>query len=296
VAPEARTHSTAISDAEGGERAAMRDSDWRTEPTNRALSDLFSRFGDRIYRLGLYICATPQDAEDMVQETFLRALQGWEGFEGRSSPYTWLCAIAARVAKRQHRRRVGEPRQLESLQQLLPSGEESIVDIPSGDASSLSEMARREAEAQVERCVVSLPLRYQLPLVLKDIGDFSAAEIGQILGIRPGTVRSRVYRARMEVRRRLAEVLPQRASVSVDHTRRICLDLLLAKQEALDHGVEFPYSQGELCDRCHSVFSTLDLARDVFQRLHQDGELAPEVRQALDRELEREYGQAGETS
>lgn len=262
---------------------------------SQTLSGLFNRYGDRIYRLGLYICATPQDAEDMVQETFLRALRGWESFEGRSSPYTWLCAIAARVAKRQYRRRVGEPQQLESLQQLLPSGEESGVELPSGDASSLSGLVREEAETQVERCVASLPLRYQLPLVLKDIGDFSAGEIGQILDLTPGTVRSRVYRARMEVRRRLAQVLPQRKSEPIDHTHRICLDLLLAKQEALDQGVDFPYPHAELCARCHSVFSTLDLAKDVFRRLHQDGELAPEVRRALERELEREYGRPGQT-
>ncbi len=75
----------------------------------------------------------------------------------------------------------------------------------------------------------------------------------------------------------------------VDHPKRLCLDLLYAKQEALDRGVPFPLPQHELCERCHSVFATLNLTQRTFQQLHRDGNVTPEVRRALREELGREY-------
>jgi RNA polymerase sigma-70 factor (ECF subfamily) len=259
------------------------------EPASTAIPRLFDRYGDRIYRMGLHLCDTPQDAEDMVQETFVRALKSWERFEGRSSPYTWLHTIAARVCARQHRRRAGEPSHVESLDRLLPSGDERLVAVPIADESELTEQVRTEVEDRVRRCTAALPLHFQLPLVLKDLFDFSTTEVAEILGIKEGTVRTRVYRARMRLRRDLAQALPTRECSGVDHPKRICLDLLFAKQEALDHGVPFPLPQQELCERCHSVFATLDLTQKVFQKLHEDGALSREVRRALREELDREY-------
>lgn len=259
------------------------------EPANAAIPRLFDRYGDRIYRMGLHLCDTPQDAEDMVQETFVRALRNWESFEGRSSPYTWLHTIAARVCARQHRRRAGEPSAVESLDRLIPSGDERLVALPVDTESELDEQLRKEAEDRIRHCAAALPLHFQLPLVLKDFFDFSTAEVADILGIKEGTVRTRVYRARMRLRRDLEGALPRRECSIVNHPKRICLDLLYAKQEALDRGVPFPLPQQELCERCHSVFATLDLTQDVFRRLHKDGTLTPEVRRALHEALDREY-------
>jgi len=261
----------------------------RIEPASDAIPRLFDRYGDRIYRMGLHLCDTQQDAEDMLQETFVRALKSWERFEGRSSPYTWLHTIAARACSRQHRRRAGEPSHVESLDRLLPSGDEPLVAVPIADETELDEQVRKEVEDRVRRCAAALPLHFQLPLVLKDFFDFSTTEVADILGIKEGTVRTRVYRARMKLRRDLARALPTRECSAVDHPKRICLDLLYAKQEALDRGVPFPLPQQELCERCHSVFATLDLTQKIFQQLHRDGTLTPEVRRALHGELKREY-------
>jgi hypothetical protein len=65
----------------------------------------------------------------------------------------------------------------------------------------------------------------------------------------------------------------------------VCLDLLYAKQEALDRGVPFPLPQDQLCARCHAVFATLDLTQEVFRQLH-SGELPASVRLALRAALE----------
>jgi hypothetical protein len=82
----------------------------------------------------------------------------------------------------------------------------------------------------------------------------------------------------------LAEGLPRRTDLTSDHSRRICMDLLYAKQEALDRGVPFPLPQDQFCGRCHAVFSTLDLTRDVFRQLHR-GAIPEPVRVALKKEM-----------
>lgn len=103
------------------------------EPAQTAIPRLFEAHGGRIYTLGLRMCGDPDRAEDLVQETFLKAFGGWDQFEGRSNPATWLYSIASRACQRMQRRRAGEPRRMLSLTELLPSGEPRVPDIPSPD-------------------------------------------------------------------------------------------------------------------------------------------------------------------
>jgi RNA polymerase sigma-70 factor (ECF subfamily) len=258
-----------------------------TEPAEVAITRLLRTHGDRVYRIGLHMCATPEDAEDLVQETFRRAYRNWGQFKGRSAPSTWLYTIATRVAKRQHRRRSGEPRTVTSLYRRLPSGQEAVVEVVSLEESPLEQVVREEAEARLEAMVADLPLRFQLPLVLKEIADFSIAEIAAILGLKRNTVKTRIYRARMAMRKTLVEGPPRRTDLLMESSRRVCLYLLYAKQEARDRGVPFPLPHEELRARCHAVFATLDLSQEVFQRLH-EGELPETLRASLKAALEAE--------
>ena len=100
--------------------------------------------------------------------------------------------------------------------------------------------------------------------------ELSVAEIAAVLGIKEATVKTRVHRARLALHKVLVEELPQQAPSPGDHGRTMCLDLLKAKQEALDRGVEFPVSPRELCGRCESLFSTLELTVDVCHQLRSD--------------------------
>jgi RNA polymerase sigma-70 factor (ECF subfamily) len=102
--------------------------------------------------------------------------------------------------------------------------------------------------------------------VLKEIAGLSLAQAAEVLGVKEATVKTRVHRARMMLRQALAEDLPRRpAGEHADEggPGHVCLDLLHAKQEALDRGAEFPVDSDELCERCRSVFATLDLAHNA---------------------------------
>jgi len=91
-------------------------------PTDEAIARLMREYGDRVHLLGLRLCSDPERAHDLVQETFIRALKGWDAFDGRSQASTWLYTIATRACQRLERLRVGEPSQKTSLERLLPTG------------------------------------------------------------------------------------------------------------------------------------------------------------------------------
>jgi RNA polymerase sigma-70 factor (ECF subfamily) len=254
-------------------------------PADVAIPKLVDAHGGRIYGLGLRMCGNEQDAEDLVQETFLRAYRHWSQFEGRSDPATWLYSIAARVCRRMHRKRAGEPTRVESLSELLPAGEPTVPDVGEGVPDQLDEQVRREARETVEDAIAGLPAIFRQPVVLKEIADFSLAEIADILGIKEATAKTRVHRGRLMLRKALARRLPQREAPPPDHSRQVCLDLLSMKQEALDRGAAFPLPGDVLCDRCRATFATLDLGHGLCLDLGR-GRLPEAVREMIMERLE----------
>jgi RNA polymerase sigma-70 factor, ECF subfamily len=231
----------------------------------------------RLYRIAVRMCGNPADAEDLVQDTLLQAFRKWKQFERRSQASTWLYTIAARLCQRRHRLRSGEPARVASLSDLLPSESDPVVALPSSSDGPLDAHVRNEAERVVAAALTRLPEHFRLPLVLADIAELTTPEIARILGLKEATVKTRIHRARLLIRRVLLEHLPARPAPPPDHDRQVCLDLLQAKQDALDRHVPFPFSSDELCVRCRSLFATLDLGRDVCGHLGQ-GEVPDAIR------------------
>ncbi|MCB1056417.1 MAG: sigma-70 family RNA polymerase sigma factor [Acidobacteria bacterium] len=250
-------------------------------PADEAIPRLLDQEGGRVYKIALRLCGSPEDAADLVQDVFLQAYRKWHQFQGDSQPSTWLYTIAARACRRTHRRRAGEPARLESLDELLPHPEAGIPDLRDGeDGGPLSEHLKNEARELVERAVAELPDGFRLPLVLKEILELPVGEVAAILGIKEATVKTRLHRARLMLRRAVSEGLPQRSAPHPHHSRRVCLDLLAAKQEALDRGVPFRVPPEEVCSRCEALFDTLDLTQQVCLELR-EGELPAPLRRAV---------------
>ncbi|MEN8145238.1 MAG: sigma-70 family RNA polymerase sigma factor [Gemmatimonadota bacterium] len=246
---------------------------------NEAVALLFESYGDMIYSLGLSLCGEREGAEDLVQETFLRALKSWDGFEGRSKASTWLYTIATRACRRMRRRRAGEPTRLESLTRLLPSGEEGLIQIPAEDDPEAEAVLRHATDA-IRSAVAKLPLDFKLPFVLKEMVGFTLAEVGEVLGLKEATVKTRVHRARLKVRQQLIEKLPSAPAPAKDHARQECMALLRAKLEAMDRDAVFPLSLDVLCARCTSVFATLDFARGACVMLREES-MSDDLRSSL---------------
>lgn len=244
-----------------------------------AIPALLEKHGGLIYNLGQRMCGSHEAAQDLVQETFLRAYKAWHQFEGRADPATWLYKIAVRACQRLKRPRSGQPKQMLALNELLPEAEREIVAFDENE-TPLDDVLRRESYALVEAALAQLPTEFRLALVLKEVADFSVAEVARILNLKEATVKTRVHRGRLMLRKALAEKLPKRAAPPHEHAKRACLDLLHAKQQALDHGADFPMPPNELCEHCRALFATLDLAHEVCLHMRH-AELPQAVREML---------------
>lgn len=242
---------------------------------------LFEKEGPRVHALARRICRG-RDADDLVQDTFLNAFRAIDQLEDPDNPRPWLFAIAHRACQRMRRRRAGEPQHLDSFDDLLPRPEATIPDLPALHAGPHDDRLRAEARELVERGISELPEAFRIPLLLADIAELKVSEIAAILDLEVATVKTRIHRARLKLRQVLAHGLPQRppSAGHEDHSREACLDLLRARLAAFDQGVPFPYSSTALCERCQSVFSTLDLAASVCGALDRES-LSPELKERL---------------
>lgn len=236
-----------------------------------AVGRLVEEHGGALYAIARRLCGDPDEAEDLVQEVFLRAHASWSGFRGESSERAWLYRIAANACRRMHRPRAGEPDRIGSLDELLPWGEPRIAVIASEQEEAAQIRIRAESRERLEAEIARLPDAFRMPLVLKEIAGLSASEIGGILGVGEGTVRSRVHRARLKLRAAVDRALPRREGEAPPpaYDERTCLDLLDAKQAALDRGEAL--ESEVVCERCRSVFASLDLTQRVCRELAAGG-------------------------
>jgi len=167
-----------------------------------AFEALVHRFQDQVYRLAMRMCHNPSDAEEIVQETFLRAYRGIASFHGESRFGTWLYRIAVNEALM--RGRAAARRPAESLEALMPRfgdlGCAAPFD-PPDPADTLLE--RRRLADRVRDALAQLDEAHRAALVLRDLEELSAEEAGSILGVSPDAIRQRAHRARLRLRSHL---------------------------------------------------------------------------------------------
>ena len=160
-----------------------------------AFGELVSRYQDRLYNAVLRVTNHPDDALDVVQEAFVNAYQSLASFKGDAEFYTWLYRIAFNAAVSHKRRRV--PASLEAGGR---NGEPVDPADPSETSRPGAAMERSEDEAAVHAGLARLSVEHRSVLVLKDIEGMKYEQIAAVLGVPVGTVRSRIHRARLELR------------------------------------------------------------------------------------------------
>lgn len=224
--------------------------------------------GGMLYGLGRRFCGSEDEAADLVQETMLEAFRSWPSFRGNAKATTWLYRIAARACQRMHRKKGPGSAELPGDDVLLDRcGLAWMAAEAQGDP--LSDAVKAESRTHLESAIAELPVEYRMPLVLKEIVGFSGPEIADITGMNEATVRVRVHRARLALRKSLERNLPQPED-SGRYDEQLCRDLLDAKQSAMDRGVEFEIPPGVLTGRCKAVFDSLDLTQDLCRSLGPD--------------------------
>lgn len=171
-----------------------------------AFSRLVAQYQDRVLNTCWRISGRLEDAEDLAQETFLKALESIAAFRRQSCFYTWLFRIAVNVSI-SHRRRKGR---MPRLSLHCGDGRPDWTDLPAGDGQAPDPAARltaMETRRLVQEGLESLDDEHRSVIVLRDIEGFDYRQIAEILEVPEGTVKSRLHRARMELRDRLKRVL-----------------------------------------------------------------------------------------
>lgn len=161
-----------------------------------AFGALVRRHQTRIVNYAMAIVRDPAEAEDVAQETFIRAYRSLARFRGDSSFKTWLYTVATNAARtgleRRGRRSRVEDGSLDDEAGPLPA-----ADVPAGGADAETALVRREA---IDRALAALPPDLRVAVVLRDVEGLDYKEIAAATGAPIGTVESRIFRARRRLR------------------------------------------------------------------------------------------------
>lgn len=169
---------------------------------------LFREFAPKVYALARRFGFDPDEAEDGVQEVFVKVQRRIGTFRGEAALSTWLYQVAVN-ALRDHRRkqlRLKRPLPLQAPAGWGDSGEPAEQRLPAGVDAPPEDAARAERRALVREALDRLPQRFREVLVLRELEGWSYRDIARVLGLAQGTVESRIFRARTrlaaELRRR----------------------------------------------------------------------------------------------
>ncbi len=164
-----------------------------------AFEELVMTYQHRVFGVALRMLGNRAEAEDVAQEAFVRAHRALGGFRGDAKLSTWLYAITSRLCL--NRLASGERR-------MARQGEDALLRLSDAGPRPDAALERRELETALGRAIAELPEDRRIVVVLRDLEGLSYEEIAQVLELELGTVRSRLHRARAELKEKLERFLP----------------------------------------------------------------------------------------
>jgi RNA polymerase sigma-70 factor (ECF subfamily) len=165
-----------------------------------------------VYNVALKLLGDEQEAEDVLQETFMSAFEAVGSFEARSKLSTWLYRIAYNASLMRLRKR----KKMTTFSLDRPTPDEDRIDVPASrtlvDWSSVpdDELLTAEARQEMDRAIAELPESLRSTFILRDIQGLSGAETAEVLGITVQAVKTRLHRARLRLRDRLSDYFSER--------------------------------------------------------------------------------------
>ena len=166
--------------------------------------DLVKRYEQKLYNFSLRMCRDHSDAEDMVQETFLNVFRYLKDFRYETKFKNWLYKVATSTCIKKMRKSKFAPEKELSLDEFLPNDEAEKPDhVPEWALLPLDKLLNEELAGAINQGILSLPKKYRMVMLLRDIEGFSTAETAQILNLSPTNVKVRLHRARLYLRDKL---------------------------------------------------------------------------------------------
>jgi len=171
----------------------------------RAFEKLLARYQSRIFSFGFRMCGHREDAEDVVQDTFVSAYRHMKGFRGEGSLVSWLLKIASSACLKKRRRKKNEPKSHLEYDEIWASASgvaEDAGKLLTPDALVMSAETREQFHLALSR----LPQHYKIVLVLRDIEGLSVKETASTLDLTESAVKVRLHRARAKLYNAFSEI------------------------------------------------------------------------------------------
>ena len=280
--------------------------------TPESVAEAIALLQRTVFAFSMKVCGHPEDAEDTMQEVLMRSAPHLARLSDASALAVWLYTVTRRRCWRMRRKPAGAPAQTLSLDDLIPGEAELAALAARAEVSPEQSAATGQMTQLIHRAVLAIPAQYRLVLVLHDMEDLDAAQIAQVLDLKPGTVRVRLHRARLAVRRAMAALLatqsvpiaarqsdrarkPGRADKSVQAAPRrpaACREIFAQLSEFLDDRLPQPDCQRiarhmEGCPNC--VLFLHDLRRAIERCQSLEAGCDPQIGAALRSQLTHEY-------
>ena len=178
-------------------------------------ADLAMPYMSALYSAALRMTRNPSDAEDLVQETYLRAYRGFGGFKEGTNLKAWLYKILTNTFINTYRAKKRRPSEsdLEDVEELYLYHRLGGLEAVAAGRSAEDQVLEHVTEAEVKEALESLPEQFRIAVLLGDVEGFSYKEIAEILDIPIGTVMSRLHRGRKALQKRLYDFGHERGLV-----------------------------------------------------------------------------------
>jgi RNA polymerase sigma-70 factor (ECF subfamily) len=271
----------------------------RPESLDRALALL----QNTVYAFSMKVCGHREDAEDTMQDVLLKSIPHLAKFDNPKALTVWLYRVAHNCCMSQRRKTANSPARNLSLDELMPTRYELEQMLRSPEPTQEQALLSEEDIARLKQAIMTVPLHYRMVLVMHDMEELSTEEVAQILSLREGTVSQRLHRARLLLRRQLAEpeeggpiTLPflHAAAEEVERLLR-CRHLFAALSDYMD-GVIDDAMCDEMdrhlhdCEPCQAFLASL---KNTVAQCHSYAPDCDEVRaEQLRKELLPKYEQA----
>jgi RNA polymerase sigma-70 factor, ECF subfamily len=270
----------------------------------KSLEDALELLQSTVFSFSMKVCGQRQDAEDTMQEVLLKSVPYLRKFDSPRALMVWLYKVAKNRCLMSRRRSKFAPKDALSLEELMPDRRELQKLSGSPDGTPESSLLRRENAKRLREAVQRLPAEYRLILVLHDMEELSDGDVAEITGLRPGTIRVRLHRARLFVRKELAKQDQQgmrrkmtepstEARHSTQPRQRRCKEMFAELSNYLDDELDESLCE-ELekhmdgCEPCKAFLSSLE--RSIQQcRIVPNDSPDPHATARLRRELLAEY-------
>jgi RNA polymerase sigma-70 factor (ECF subfamily) len=174
-----------------------------------AFEQLVRRYDRNVFRIAQHITQNREDAEDVVQDAFLKSYENLKNFQEQSKFYTWLVRIAVNEALMRLRRR--RPERMVSLDEDVKTEEDSMPrEVADWTPNPEQQYSQEELRDILQRTIQGLPSSFRTVFVLRDVEGLSTEETAEALGLSIPAVKSRLLRARLQLRERLNKYFKKR--------------------------------------------------------------------------------------